>query len=222
MAQMVSFAEIEAAAQARHPDVVARLATVRTPDELAAIPDDRWLSAIVRRIFEAGFVWRVIEQKWPGFEAVFAQFDPVRLAMADDHFYEQVLADARIIRNRQKVMAVADNAEFVLARSEQHGGFGRFVACWPCEDVVGLWKVFADEGARLGGNSAALVLRRLGYDTFILSDDVVHGLLRYGLIDRTPTGWRQKRQIQDIFLQWKQDTGRPLAHLSLTLACAVG
>src|SRR5205085_507050 len=39
--------------------------------ELAAIPDDRWLAAMSKRVFCAGFNWSVIDNKWPGFEEAF-------------------------------------------------------------------------------------------------------------------------------------------------------
>ena len=43
---------------------------------LAGTTDDRILACMAQRIFCAGFVWRVIEQKWPGFEAGFLGFIP--------------------------------------------------------------------------------------------------------------------------------------------------
>ena len=36
--------------------------------QLAAQTDDRYLSMMTRCVFRAGFVWRVIDNKWPGFE----------------------------------------------------------------------------------------------------------------------------------------------------------
>ena len=42
---------------------------------------------MARRIFSAGFVWSVIEAKWPGFEAAFLGFDPTRLLFEPDEFW---------------------------------------------------------------------------------------------------------------------------------------
>ena len=47
----------------------------KKPKELAAIPDDRWLSTMSKCIFQAGFNWKVVENKWPDFEDVFHGFD---------------------------------------------------------------------------------------------------------------------------------------------------
>ena len=38
--------------------------------------------------------------------------------------------DTRIIRNRQKIIAVTDNARFILHSAEEHGSFAKMVARW--------------------------------------------------------------------------------------------
>jgi len=35
------------------------------------MPDDRYLSAMAKCIFQAGFVWKVVEKMWHGFDTVF-------------------------------------------------------------------------------------------------------------------------------------------------------
>jgi len=52
----------------------------KTAKQLAAIPDDRYLSSITKAVFNAGFVWRVIENKWEGFEQAFWGFNINRCA----------------------------------------------------------------------------------------------------------------------------------------------
>ena len=49
----------------------AMLPSVPESGTLAHLSDDRVLAEMTKRIFCSGFVWRVIEQKWPGFEAAF-------------------------------------------------------------------------------------------------------------------------------------------------------
>ena len=74
------------------------------PDNAAVadIADDRILSVMAERVFAAGFVWRVIEQKWPGFEEAFLGFEPKRLLFQPDDFWHDLTADKRIVRNPQK------------------------------------------------------------------------------------------------------------------------
>ncbi|GAL25746.1 DNA-3-methyladenine glycosylase [Vibrio variabilis] len=45
-----------------------------TRDEVAAIPEDRWLSAFSMKVFQSGISWKVVRNKWPNFEEHFFQF----------------------------------------------------------------------------------------------------------------------------------------------------
>ena len=56
----------------------------KSPEVLADLTDDRYLSMMTRCIFRAGFVWRVIDNKWPGFESAFANFNPMAVAHFSD------------------------------------------------------------------------------------------------------------------------------------------
>ncbi|RVD50898.1 DNA-3-methyladenine glycosylase I, partial [Mesorhizobium sp. M7A.F.Ca.ET.027.03.2.1] len=130
------------------------------PDNAAVadIADDRILSVMAERVFAAGFVWRVIEQKWPGFEEAFLRFEPKRLLFQPDDFWHDLTADQRIVRNPQKIRSVRDNAAFVERVSKEYGGFGQFLANWPADDQVGLMAWLGKHGSRLGGNTGQYFL----------------------------------------------------------------
>src|SRR5260370_17761471 len=148
---------------------------------LAKLGDDRVLSEIAARVFSAGFVWSVIDNKWPGFEEAFLEFNPTRLLFQPAEFWEKLASDKRIVRNPQKIRSVRDNARFVSEISAEHGSFGKFLANWPADDQVGLLEVFAKRGSRLGGFSGQYLLRFLGWDPFVLSGDVPLSLPASGL-----------------------------------------
>jgi 3-methyladenine DNA glycosylase Tag len=138
---MPSFKSIRARAAKRkggEKDLASLLPEVMPAAKLARIGDDRVLAEMAKRIFSAGFVWSVIESKWPGFEAAFLKFDPKRLLSQPDEFWEKLTADKRIVRNPQKIMAVRANAQFVADIAREHGGFGKFLAAWPASDQIGL------------------------------------------------------------------------------------
>ena len=83
---MTSFAEILARAVTRKGGEAALeriLATTapRPPAEIASTLDDRILAEMTRRIFYAGFSSKVIDDKWPAFEAGFDRFDPTRSSL---------------------------------------------------------------------------------------------------------------------------------------------
>src|SRR5690242_9366103 len=85
----VSFKSIRARAAKRKGGEAALaklLPKVEPPKALARLGDDRVLAEMAKRVFSAGFVWSVIEQKWPGFEAAFLGFDPKRLTFQPDEF----------------------------------------------------------------------------------------------------------------------------------------
>lgn len=188
---MTAFATIQARAAARKGgEAVLRTLLPPAPDPaaLAALGDDRVLAEMTRRIFSAGFVWSVIETKWPGFEAAFLGFDVGRLLFEPDEFWERLCGDARIVRNPAKIMAVRANARFVADIAREHGSFGRFLADWPTSDQIGLMALLKARGARLGGATGQFFLRFIGFDGFVTSPDVVACLRDAGLdIAETPT-----------------------------------
>jgi 3-methyladenine DNA glycosylase Tag len=57
--------------------------------EVATIPDDRFLAAMTKKVFQSGFVWRVIENKWADFETVFFNFDIDKVLLMPDEMLEQ-------------------------------------------------------------------------------------------------------------------------------------
>ncbi|MBS0244717.1 MAG: DNA-3-methyladenine glycosylase I, partial [Proteobacteria bacterium] len=140
---------------------------------LSRLKDDRVLSEMTKRIFCSGFVWKVIEQKWPDFETAFQKFDIARLNFEPDEFWEKLASDTRIVRNPQKIKSVRDNASFVATIAEEHGSFGKFLSQWPTSDEVGLLELLAKRGSRLGGRTGQYFLRFIGWDGFVLSSDVV-------------------------------------------------
>ena len=188
-----------------------------------SLPDDRILSTIAERVFAAGFVWRVIEQKWPGFEEAFLGFEPKRLLFQPDDFWHDLASDSRIVRNPQKIRSVRDNAAFVERVSKEHGGFGKFLAGWPADDQVGLMAYLGKHGSRLGGNTGQYLLRWLGWDCFILSNDMVLALRDAGLdIGEKPASKKDLAVIQDQINRWAKKTGLPRAHISRILAMSIG
>lgn len=190
---------------------------------VAKVTDDRILSTMAERVFAAGFVWRVIEQKWPGFEEAFLGFEPKRLLFQPDDFWHELASDKRIVRNPQKIKSVRDNAAFVERVSKEHGGFGKFLAAWPADDQVGLMAYLGKHGSRLGGNTGQYFLRWLEWDAFIVSADMAAALRDAGLdIAESPTSKKDLDKIQAQINIWAAQTGLPRRHISRLLAMSIG
>ena len=60
--------------------------------------------------FQAGLSWVTILRKRPAFRDAFAGFDPDAVAGFGEADVDRLLADARIVRNRAKVLATITNA----------------------------------------------------------------------------------------------------------------
>jgi 3-methyladenine DNA glycosylase Tag len=223
---MLTFATIRARAEARKGGAKALAALLaKVPDAavLRAMPDDRVLAELTRRVFCAGFNWKVIEAKWPGFEAAFSGFDPAFLAFAPDEHWDALTQDKRIVRNGAKIMSVRANAAFVRDLAAEHGSAGRFLADWPAGDQIGLLDVLAKRGSRLGAMTGQYALRFLGRDGFVLSKDVVLCLRDAGAdIAPAPASRRDLALVQAIFNRWVAETGLPYTHLSRICALSIG
>jgi len=189
---------------------------------LAKIPDDRVLADMAERIFSAGFVWSVIEAKWPGFEEAFLGFNPKRLLFQPAEFWEKLVSDTRIVRHPGKIKAVRENAKFVLDIAKEHGSFGKFLASWPADDQVGLMDVLAKRGTRLGGFSGQYFLRFLGWDAFVLSGHVLLCLRDSGVAIGSGTSKKDLRAAQAQFHAWREESGLPVAHISRICALSIG
>src|SRR5436190_8983063 len=223
---MISFKTIRARAEKRKggPKGLAKLLPAK-PDAkaLAKLGDDRILAEMTRRVFSAGFAWSVIETKWPGFEEAFLGFDPGKLSLQPDEFWDKLMKDTRIVRNGAKIMSVRANATFVRDIAKEHGSFGKLLATWPSSDEIGLLELLAKRGSRLGGNTGQRLLRFLGWDGFVTSKDVVACLRDAGLdIGEGAKSKRDLAKVQAQFNEWARETGLPYVHLSRICAMSIG
>ena len=223
---MTSFKSIRARAAKRKSGEAALaslLPKVADQKALARIKDERVLAEMSKRIFCSGFVWSVIDKKWPAFEKAFLKFEPKRLLHQPDEFWEKLTGDKSIVRHPQKIMSVRANARFIADIAAEHGSFGKFLSQWPADDQVGLLDLLAKRGARLGGRTGQYFLRFIGKDGFVTSNDVVACLRDAGLdIAENPTSKKDLRKIQGQFNVWAEETGLPRVHLSRICAMSIG
>ena len=190
--------------------------------EVEAIPDDRFLAAMTKQVFKSGFVWRVIEQKWPDFETVFFGFNTDKVLLMPDEMLEQKASDKRIVRNYKKVMTVRDNAMMIKDVTMEHGSFGKFVASFGKENITELWAFMKKRGALLGGNTGPYMLRALGIDTFLFSRDVEDYLRKHDIVDGGLTSKKSLTAANAAFAQWHKESGRSLQEISAIVAFSWG
>ena len=190
--------------------------------EIAKLGDDRFLAEFTKKVFQSGFVWRVVRNKWPDFERLFFGFEIEKILLMPDEMLEQKAADPAIIRNYTKVKTIRDNAMMIDSVAREHGSFAKFVADWPSENIIGLWAYLKKHGARLGGNTGPYALRFLGKDTFLMSQDAIGYFSGHDVISGSAQSKRSLEAVQNVFSEWQQQSGRPLQQLSQVLSMSVG
>ena len=189
---------------------------------LSKVGDDRFLAEFSKKVFQSGFVWRVVRNKWPDFERVSFEFNIEKILLIPDEMLEQKATDPSIIRNYTKVRTIRDNAIMIDSVAHEQGSFAKFVADWPSEDIIGLWAYLKKHGARLGGNTGPYGLRTMGKDTFLLSNDIVGYFTKRNVISGSAQSKRSLTAIQASFNELQQQSGRSLQELSMIISKSVG
>jgi DNA-3-methyladenine glycosylase I len=72
--------------------------------------------------FQAGLSWITILRRRPGFREVFHDFDAARVAQMSDDDVDAAMQDARIIRNRAKILATIKNAKLTVELTQDDPG----------------------------------------------------------------------------------------------------
>ncbi|SQH74697.1 conserved protein of unknown function,might be Hypothetical 3-methyladenine DNA glycosylase [Shewanella benthica] len=191
-------------------------------DELGEYSDAQLLSEMSKKVFQSGFVWRIVENKWPAYEQAFFGFEPMKVLMLSPEQLHDRASDATLIRHMKKTMAIYDNALMIQDIAREHGSLVEYIANWPGEDITGLWAQLKRRGTRLGGNTGPYFLRAVGKDTFLLTGDVQAYMKAHKLVDFGFSSKSGLKQVQAVFNAWLQESGRSLADISRILAYGVG
>jgi 3-methyladenine DNA glycosylase Tag len=225
MAEAENFASIYSRAAKRKGSDAKLESMISKPlaeSEVSEIGDDRFLAEFTKKVFQSGFVWRVVRNKWPHFEREFFEFDIEKILLMPDEMLEKKATNPDIIRNLNKVRTIRENALMIKSVAQAHGSFAQFVSDWGCEDIIGLWEYLKKNGARLGGNTGPYALRYLGKDTFLISRDIEGYFVARDLIQGSSRSKRSLTAIQEQFNRWQQQSGRSLQEISQIVSMSVG
>jgi 3-methyladenine DNA glycosylase Tag len=89
--------------------------------------DAGYFEKITQAVFQAGFSWEVIRNKWPNFQKAFAGFDVDRVASFTEEEVEKLLENKGIVRNGRKIGATVRNARACQELIQQHGSLHAFL-----------------------------------------------------------------------------------------------
>jgi DNA-3-methyladenine glycosylase I len=90
---------------------------------------------------QAGLSWRTVLARRDAYRVAFHGFDISRVAVMSDADLTTVLTESTVIRHRQKIWSVRDNARTALAVIEEHGSLDAWL--WGFVDgqpIVNHWR----------------------------------------------------------------------------------
>ena len=113
--------------------------------------DDRgYFEELTKAIFQAGFSWQVIRDKWPNFQGAFDGFDIVTVAGYGEPDIERLMADAGIVRNRRKIEATIHNARTMWDLIGEYDSFNAYLRSLDDLDYAGRRKELSQRFKNLG------------------------------------------------------------------------
>ncbi|HJM76067.1 MAG TPA: DNA-3-methyladenine glycosylase I [Dehalococcoidia bacterium] len=86
-----------------------------------------YLDAMSKPVFQSGMSWKVVNSKWGTTREAFSDFDPDTVAAFGESDIDRLAEDTRVIRNRRKLQAVANNAARMVELEAEHGSFGDYL-----------------------------------------------------------------------------------------------
>jgi len=120
------------------------------PERKKPADDAGYLEELTKAIFQAGFSWRVIRDKWPNFQRAFDGFQIEAVAGYGEPDVERLVSDAGIVRNRRKIQATIHNARKMWELSQQHGTFHAYLRSLDGMDYAGRRKELSKGFKNLG------------------------------------------------------------------------
>ena len=100
---------------------------MKEPIKIIPKSEDDYLRVMTRAVFQSGFNWQIIENKWSGFEEAFSRFNVEKVASFNDADLSELFTDTRIVRNRTKILATIHNARAILAKGGEFGSFKKYL-----------------------------------------------------------------------------------------------
>lgn len=97
------------------------------PDKIVPKQDSDYLRVMTKVVFQAGFNWQVIENKWPGFEEAFEGFDINKVATFSDNKIAKLKKDPKIVRNASKIEATIYNAQVMNQKINEFGSIKKYL-----------------------------------------------------------------------------------------------
>lgn len=162
--------------------------------------DDRTqFEFLVLESAQAGLSWATILNKRDGYRRAFRDFDVEKVARFNRRSVERLLADASIVRNRQKIEAAINNAKRFIEVQEQYGSFSDYLwAFVGNRPLVNRWRRISELPATTELSDAiSKDLKQRGFK-FVGSTIVYSHLQATGLVNDHLTGCFRYPECKEI------------------------
>jgi len=112
--------------------------------------DQKLFEFIVLEGAQAGLSWMTILKRREGYRRVFENYEINKISMYDESKFNLILQDEGIIRNRQKVHSVIQNAKAFLKTQNEFGSFDKYIWSFTPDKkpIKNAWKNDSDIPAR--------------------------------------------------------------------------
>ncbi len=125
--------------------------------------DSAYYENMSRCVFQSGLNWATIADRWPAFKNAFEGFEIARVAGYGAGDITRLMGDARIIRNRNKILATIHNAREFERIIKENGS----VPAWldgldKSNNYGGVIKRIASRFKHVGSTSVPLWLYSVG------------------------------------------------------------
>ncbi len=139
--------------------------------------DSAYFENMSRCVFQSGLNWATIAERWPAFREAFEGFEIRRVAGYGAEDIARLMGDARIIRNRNKIVATIHNAREFERIIEESGN----VPAWldsldKSNNYNGVIRRVKSRFKHVGSTSVPLWLYSMGEDIDI--SDLVEARFR--------------------------------------------
>ena len=117
--------------------------------------DARLFESLILDGAQAGLSWTTILRKRENYRKAFDGFDPELVARYDDAKVAELLSDAGIVRNRQKIASAIGNARALAPVQKEFGSFAAYL--WGFvggEPIKNAWQSLEQVPAKTGASEA--------------------------------------------------------------------
>ena len=176
---------------------------IRYHDEEWGVPvfDDRkQFEFLVLESAQAGLSWHTILKKRENFRQAYDNFDPKKVAAYDEAKIEELMHNAGIIRNRRKIEASVNNAQYFLELQKEFGSFCDYL--WDFvsrKPVVNRWTEISQIPARTElSDSISKDMKKHGFK-FLGSIIIYSHLQATGLVNDHLKSCFRFKECQELF-----------------------